>query len=120
MRNYTIEKKIGILKLLKEADESRWLIFEINPIIRYKNWYEVEIAMKEVFYEILEDLKIEREDFCTIINNNMKPGTPYTTINKWIGKQTSCGFYTKITEEIIKTLEWLIKMRIAAEAREEK
>lgn len=124
MRNYYIQKKINILKLLFEAYDMSYLVFGPINFVRNDEWWNVNICIRELFYEILEDLDIKKEQFVDIMNKKKQESFKILSLSNGksfiqrniFGDQWSFN----ITDNMIKELQKLCDKHLAREKEEDK
>ena len=123
MRNYYIQKKINVLKLMFRAEDESHVIFGPVNFIRNDEWWNVNVCMRELFYEILEDLDIKKEKFVDIMNKkNQEPFKILSLANgkSYIQRNVYGDQWTfMISNEMIKELQTLCYEHLAREKEED-
>lgn len=123
MRNYYIQKKINVLKMMFEAEDNSHVIFGPINFIRNDEWWNVHICIRELFYEILEDLDIKKEKFVDIMNKknqeqfkilSFSDGRSFIQRNI-VGDQ----WLSNISYDMIKELQKLCDKHLAREKEED-
>lgn len=123
MRNYYIQKKINVLKLMFEAEDNSHVIFGPINFIRNDEWWNVNICIRELFYEILEDLDIKKEQFVDIMNKKKQEPFKILTLSdgkSFIQRNVYGDLWNfRISDNMIKELQMLCNEHLAREKEED-